>query len=353
MSAASAAVNNMATSGNVAISGSGGSKQPAGPATDPQFGDVLKKIQGAYGAKAEKPREIKKVLGKDDFLRIMITQMKNQDPTNPFKAEQMATEMAQFTSVEQLQNLNQNMQKLMTANQPVERMAMVNLIGKSVTVDRDRFAHVEGQNESLSFKLASDAKEVRVAIVSDTGEVVLEKDLGEQKAGEQVFSWDGLKGNTLPAKSGNYMLRIQAKDEREVPIQTDGQRKVRVVGVSFEGGEPILLVGDNRNQEKVTMKSVIRIESDAGAPAPVQAAQSTQGGQGIQAPNLPNIPNFFSFTKGVGSGTIDPDTASALAKAQQAKAPPPERREPAAESANAESGAAEEKGFPNGLDDRD
>src|SRR5436189_6449824 len=97
--------------------------------TDAKFGEVWNNIQAKYGAKAEKPREIKKTLGKDDFLRIMITQMRHQDPTQPFKAEQFASEMAQFTSVEQLQNLNQGLAKMANANQPLERLAMTNLIG--------------------------------------------------------------------------------------------------------------------------------------------------------------------------------------------------------------------------------
>src|SRR5271156_1812256 len=135
--------------------------------TDAKFGEVLNKIQSKYGVKPEKQREIKKTLGKDDFLRIMITQLKNQDPTSPFKAEQMATEMAQFTSVELLQNVNQNLGKLQNAQQPLERLAMTNMIGKVVTIDRERFQHVEGQNESLSFNLPKDASEVHVTVVSD------------------------------------------------------------------------------------------------------------------------------------------------------------------------------------------
>jgi hypothetical protein len=54
-------------------------------ATDPKFGEVFSQIQAKYGEKPEKPREIKKTLGKDDFLKIMITQMKNQDPRIPLK----------------------------------------------------------------------------------------------------------------------------------------------------------------------------------------------------------------------------------------------------------------------------
>lgn len=261
------------------LGGSGGllnnQKDAAEASNAPKFGDVLKNIQAKYGARAEKPREIKKTLGKDDFLRIMLTQMRHQDPTNPFKAEQMATEMAQFTSVEQLQNLNQGMQKMSTQNQPLERLAMTQLIGKQITVDRDRFTHIEGQNEILSFHLPKPSSQVKIVVMSEAGEVVMDKDIGPQKTGENSFTWDGMKNGVIPAKNGNYILRVEAKDENGTAIQIDSLRKVRVVGVSFEGSEPILLVGDNRTQEKVTMKNVIRIENDAVAPQ--GGSQQTQG----------------------------------------------------------------------------
>ena len=162
-----------------------------------KFGDLWKQIQTQYGAKPEKPREIKKQLGKDDFLRIMITQMKNQDPTSPFKAEEMATQMAQFASVEQLQNMNQSMSKMANANQPLERLAMTGLIGKTVTIDRERFVHNENETSSLGYSLSRPSKETKLKIVSEQGETILEKDLGPQKAGDQTFVWDGSKTNGM------------------------------------------------------------------------------------------------------------------------------------------------------------
>jgi flagellar hook assembly protein FlgD len=279
-------------------------KDSSAPQTDPKFGEVLQQMQAKYGAKAEKPREIKKTLGKDDFLRIMITQMKNQDPTNPFKAEQMATEMAQFTSVEQLQNLNQSMSKLTNQNKPLERMAMTNFIGKTVTVDRERFPHTESSPDSLSFTLPKDAASVKVAIVAETGETVYEKDLGAQKAGENSFTWDGKKTNTLLAKTGSYMLRVEAKDANGQSLNTTPKGQARVIGVSFEGSEPVFLIGDNRHQDKVTMQNIVRIEDGPGTPL--------TGPGGAAAPASPN---FIGFQKGIGSSNLAPDAAGGDAAA--------------------------------------
>jgi len=307
----------------------------------PKFGEVLNRIQSKYGAKEDKPREIKKALGKDDFLRIMITQMKHQDPTQPFKAEQMAEQMAQFTSVEQLQNLNQAMTKMANQQNPMERLAMTGLIGKNVTIDRDRFPHNEGDPETLSFTLPKDAKETRLAILSDSGEVIIEKDLGELKTGDNSFQWDGKKTNSLPTKSGGFIFRIEAKDERGQVIQTNPHAQAKVVGVSFEGNEPVLLVGDINRPSKVTMRNVVRIDeggvtqqipgakpiSGASAAAPVQTPMT-----GLSSATEPAI---IGFQKGVGSSTLAPTDLPASAQAALAKLQE----------------APIEKGFPNGLQD--
>ena len=83
-----------------------GSRDDSASSTEPRFGEVWKKIQAQYGGQAEKPREVKKTLGKDDFLRLMVMQMKYQDPSKPFEMDKMGAEMAQLSSMEQLQNLN-------------------------------------------------------------------------------------------------------------------------------------------------------------------------------------------------------------------------------------------------------
>ncbi len=330
--------------------------------TDPKFGEVLGKIQADMGAKPEKQREIKKTLGKDDFMRIMITQMKNQDPTEPFKAEQFASELAQYASVEQLQNLNQTMTKMATQSNPLERLAMTQMIGKSVTVDKERFPYSQGSNQSLSFQLPSDAKETKVTIYSEAGELVHEAELGELKAGSNAHTWDGKMPNTLPAKSGNYVFRVEAKDEQGRSITTNPRSTSRVIGVSFEGTEPVFLVGDPSKPDKITLKNIVKVDDVPGgaplSPALAQAAPSTKPQSPVQAapvaPSAPAAPNsnYFSFQKGQGSSTLNmdrmpPEVRKALDQYEvQAKEFRAEKERLEQEKA-AENG--ESKGFPNGL----
>jgi flagellar hook assembly protein FlgD len=277
----------------------------------------------------------------------------------------MAAEMAQFTSVEQFQNMNRSLDKMTSKDQPLERLAMTGMIGKTVTVDRARFPHQEGNNEALVYNLPREAASVKVALVSETGEVALEKDLGPQKPGENTFAWDGLKSNTLPAKTGNYMLRVEAKDDRGMAMDTGAQSQARVIGVSFEGSEPVFLVGDAKNQAKVTMKNIIRVD-DVGGAAPSfggagggmgaaqNAGQAGAASGGLHPVNTTQSkPNFIAFQKGVGSSNLDPnqlppEAREALAKFEGANNAPAANSAAQTAAKNAEKS---EKGFPNGLHD--
>jgi flagellar basal-body rod modification protein FlgD len=355
-------------------------KDATGAASDAQFGDLWKQLQTRYGAKADKPREIKKNLGKDDFLKIMITQMKNQDPSKPFDADQMAAQMAQFASVEQLQNLNQSVGKMVNNGQPLERLAMTNLIGKTVTIDRERFTHNENETSALGYGLVRDAKNVKLKIISEQGgEAVFEKDLGPQKAGEQTFVWDGMKTNGLATKAGGYIYKIEAVDVSDRPIAMESRGQSKVVGVAFDGPEGTLLVGDAKNPQKITMRNVVRIDTSGDAPAAIPGARSMASalqGQGVPtngaaanhgeaSPQGANAApqgagaaaknglqgNWIQFQKGEGSKNLDSTAMNADAR----KALEAYESASAAKGSDGKNVSAEksektaEKGFPSGL----
>ena len=331
-----------------------GNAEGTASSTEPKFGDVWNKIQAQYGGKAEKPREVKKTLGKDDFLRLMITQMKFQDPSKPFEMDKMGAEMAQLSSMEQLQNLNQTMKALANRDQPLERMAMTGLIGKMVSVDRQRFPHTEGESHALKFDLPRDASKVSVTILDQQGSPLIEKELGPQKKGEGVFTWDGLKANTTAAKAGSYLYKVKAFDGGGQEINLSQAANVRVVGVSFEGQKPVLLVGNAASPEKVMMENSSRIVDDGGMSSPaamIPGARSLAQASAVpSAPSASPAPaaNFFSFKKGEGSKPLDQSSLSP--EAAQAVA-----AHSAQQSTDIQEGTAQEagQGFPNGLNSKE
>jgi flagellar basal-body rod modification protein FlgD len=310
--------------------------------TEAQEGELWKQIQARYGAKAEKPREIKKTLGKDDFLRIMVTQMRNQDPTSPFKAEEMASQMAQFASIEQLQNLNTTVGKMASNNQPIERMAMTNMIGKTVTIDRERFAHNENETSPLGFSLMRDAESVQVKIMSESGETVLEQDLGKMAAGDQTFVWDGVRSNGMPTQSGNFIYRVEATDAGGRPIAMNSRAQSKVFGVSFEGQEGVLLVGNPNAPQKIAMRNVIRIDSSAeNSPA-----------QAVNQPVIPGARSMSSALQSQGVGAIAPRSEPApqgMSVGLAAKAYEAAKASDGKNFSNEKSENSAEKGFPNGI----
>lgn len=267
----------------------------------PQAADALKMLQEKYGEKDKKQREPVKALGKDDFLKIMITQMKNQDPTNPFKAEQFATELAQFTSVEQLQNMNRSLDKMGTQHKPLEKMALSNLIGKSVSVDPERFVHQESEPSNIRYELGQDAKDVTISIHNENGEQVYQKEIGAKTKGSQQFRWEGLNSLGQKAKSGNFLVKVKAKDAAGQEIKIPKASQAQVVGVSFDGGEPTLLVGEIGKAQKVSFQNVTRIE-ETKAKTPV-------------------VSNAQTNAVTVGSGVPGDLAAAAIANAAAASAP--------------------------------
>lgn len=222
-------------------------------------------MQARYGEKPKEARAVKKALDKDDFMRIMITEMTHQDPTKPMDADKMATQMAQITSVEQLKNVSGAIEKLADKNSASDRLAMSAMIGKSVVVDKGRFSHQKGTLSPINFNLPRDANRVKMSILDERGEEVATRELEPMKAGTNVYNWDGMNVSGLPTSSGNFIVRIDAEDAKGSKIQIDPISSETVVGVSFEGGETNFLVGDSKTPQKVNFRNVIRIEGDAPA----------------------------------------------------------------------------------------
>ncbi|MGE4234024.1 MAG: flagellar hook assembly protein FlgD [Bacteriovoracia bacterium] len=222
-------------------------------------GDVLKRIAEQYGAPEQKQREAVKRLGKDEFFQIMVQQIQHQDPLKPYQNEEMAAQMAQFTALEQMTNMNKNLEKMMAAQQPVHQLSAAGLIGKAVSVDSSRFLFEEGKVTDLTFNLPDNAEKAKIIILNEKGENVREIDSQKLEKGQAKIAWDGKKSNGLPAPSGAYFFQVGAYGQGDRPIPVSTVSSEIVHGVGFEKGETVLFTGDLRSPKKFLLNQVSRI----------------------------------------------------------------------------------------------
>ena len=292
-------------------------------------------MQARYGEKLKEARPVKKALDKDDFMRIMITEMKHQDPTKPMDADRMATQMAQITSVEQLKNVSNSLDKLAEKSSTSDRLAMSMMIGKSVTVDKGRFTHQKATVSPISFDLPEPAQKIKLTILDEHGEEVATRELDPMQAGPNTYNWDGINASSIQSPSATYTVRIDAENKQGAKMKINPISKERIVGVTFEGGETNFLVGDPKSPQRVNLKNITRMEGDSQPRTMSPQAQTAapNGEESIHAtPANPNN-SEFALPESVKAklGLNSPEGEAALAASQTVQA------------------EVKAEGFPNGL----
>jgi len=145
----------------------------------------------------------------DRFLKLLVAQLKNQDPLNPMDNAEITSQMAQISTVSGIDKLNTTLQELATgfsANQSLQAAA---IIGRSVLVPG---SGLELQNGSAAggVELPQAADKVVVSIRDGSGLVLHKVDLGPQAAGVLGFQWDGVTDSGASAVPGSYSFAVEA-----------------------------------------------------------------------------------------------------------------------------------------------
>jgi flagellar basal-body rod modification protein FlgD len=185
-------------------------------------------------------------LGQSDFLSLLITQLQHQDPMDPMKNDEFVAQMAQFSALEQLININENMSHIRMLESSINNSQAVNLIGKNITVAGNSLQINDGTPNRVSYTLADDANEVRISVYDSEGVLVRTVTLTNTSAGKHDFEFDGLddQGNTL--SDGDYTFTINAEDADGNDVQTMSFCDVRVDGLTFDEGLVYLIAGGAR-----------------------------------------------------------------------------------------------------------
>ena len=151
----------------------------------------------------------------DRFLKLLVTQMKNQDPLNPLDNAQITSQMAQLSTVSGIEKLNATLQ----AFTQTQAFQAVGMIGHSVLAPGN-FVALGGGIAVGGLDLPQAADKVKVSIVDDAGQVVRELDLGKRDAGVSVFSWDGMTTTGANAPDVAYRFKVDASLAGEQVVAT-------------------------------------------------------------------------------------------------------------------------------------
>lgn len=206
--------------------------------------------------KKQDQKDTSQELGQSAFLELMITQMENQSPLDPQDNTQFIAQLAQFSSVESLDKLNNNFDSFsqnFVANQALQAST---LVGRSVTVPTDTTALTPGGVVSLNSQLPASSANVSVNIYSDSGALVEQIPLGYMPAGDINLRWDGmsaeLNGELIDWRSahenglapGNYTFEVSGTiDGEEAALATALSANVNSVTVAPDGSLSLNLAG--------------------------------------------------------------------------------------------------------------
>jgi len=193
-------------------------------------------VTGVTSGTTNSTQTNKSVLGKDDFLKMLIAQLKNQDPLNPLDGTNFAAQLAQFSSLEQLQNMNTHLTALTSSLSSTSNSQMVGLIGNAVVANGNSVT-VSGATTQLAYNLSQSVSQGTIRINDSQGNLVQTLSFGSQQAGSNKMNW-----NTSSVKPGTYTFTVSAVDSKGNPVTASTMTTGLVTGVTFQNGVPYLSV---------------------------------------------------------------------------------------------------------------
>lgn len=175
-------------------------------------------------------------LGQDTFLRLLTTQLQNQDPTSPVSNEQFVAQLAQFSQLEQLQGISGGLDALYLVDSSMNNAAMTNLLGRTVVARADTF-HYDGEGEQVvHFDASGAATQATLTITDESGDVVWSGDIGALSDGEGSYTWDGTDVTGAPVPAGDYTFSVTATDANGDTVDVTSLVVGTVDQMSFEDG---------------------------------------------------------------------------------------------------------------------
>lgn len=200
----------------------------------------------SYGSESKPNMDVSR-LGQNDFLTLLIAQLKNQDPLNPASNTEFIAQLAQFSSLEQMTLMNVNLEKSLESNinmtEAVSNAMIINYFGKYVTAETDSFIYDGKSPVELRFDLDSVASWGTLEITNESGNIITSVSLDAMEDGVNFFEWDGLTNMGVQAKTGVYKYTVELYDVLGNEVEVSQMFSGVVDGISYKNGVPQLNIG--------------------------------------------------------------------------------------------------------------
>lgn len=214
--------------------------------------DAINRINGtgATAAKAETAKANGQ-LGQQEFLKMLIAQLEHQDPLNPQDATQFTSQLATFSSLEQLIGIKSGVEKIGSSSGATDVLGragdLAALIDREVTAKGSQLAFDPADTTSaqFAFELPASVASGRVLVTGSTGNTIAEipLDATQRAKGRHVLQWDGEDRNGATAAKGVYGFSVEAADSSGRKVAATTYQTGRVTGTSLEGDSPTLFLG--------------------------------------------------------------------------------------------------------------
>ncbi|SFU29117.1 flagellar hook assembly protein FlgD [Xenorhabdus koppenhoeferi] len=160
---------------------------------------------------------------KDNFLNILVAQLKNQDPTNPMQNSELTSQLAQISTVQGVEKLNKTLGAVVGQMGENQAMQTTLLIKRGVMVPGDKILVGFNEEKGISitrfgFELTRPADEVKITIKDKSGAVVREMDFGQFNAGVHSFEWNGKNADGKEVENGAYSFTVSASYQNQAIV---------------------------------------------------------------------------------------------------------------------------------------
>jgi flagellar basal-body rod modification protein FlgD len=190
------------------------------------------------------------------FLKLLVTQLNNQDPLNPLDNAQLTSQLAQMSTVSGIEKLNSAFQSLLAQSGSSQVLQSANLIGRTVLVPGNDLTLKSSADVPFAVDVTGAAETVKVSITNAAGEVVRNFDLGALPPGVKTLAWDGLADNGAPVAAGAYTVHVGALGAGSA-VAANALTYAKVASVAQQGNGVSLDLGAGRKASLSDVKLIL------------------------------------------------------------------------------------------------